>query len=78
MPMPPPKPSTDQGGGRRVQREMDQLSRALADRGPLGIDGLAEVVGGAYWDEGRFAKALTAGLDSGRIVKDATGRYAVV
>ncbi len=40
----PPKPSTDQGAGRRVQREVAQLTRALADLGPVDIDGLRAAV----------------------------------
>jgi hypothetical protein len=76
VPMPPPKPSTDQGAGRRTQREVVQLTRALADKGPLDHAGLAEVVGAAYWEVGRFDRALIVGVDSGRIVRDKDGRYA--
>jgi len=76
MPMPPPKPSTDQGGGRRVQREVSQLVRGLVDKGPLDLDGLREAVGGSYWDTGRFDRALTVALDSGQVVKDAGAKYA--
>jgi len=76
MPMPPPKPSTDQGQGRRIQREMAQLERALTDRGPLNRDALSVAVGGAYWEPGRFDRALVVALDSGRVVKDTEGRYA--
>lgn len=44
MPMPPPKPSTDQGAGRRVQGEVAQLTRPLTDIGPVDIDGLRDAV----------------------------------
>ncbi len=76
MPMPPPNPSTDQGTKRRVQREVAQLTRALEDRGPLDRDDLSSAVGGAYWDPGRFDRALVVATDSGRVVRDAQGRYA--
>lgn len=75
MPMPPPKPSTDQGANKRVQREVAQLTRALADRGPLDRDALMAAVGGAYWDGTRFDRALAVAGDSGHVVKDAEGTY---
>ena len=76
MPMPPPKPSTDQGANKRVQREVAQLTRALADRGPLDRDDLMAAIGGAYWETGRFDRALTVAADSGRVVKDSEEKYA--
>ncbi len=76
MPMPPPKPSTDQGTKKRVQREAAQLTRALADRGPLDRDDLMAAVGAAYWEGGRFDRALVVAADSGHVVKDAEGKYA--
>ncbi len=76
MPMPPPKPSTDQGAKKRVQREVAQLTRALADRGPLDRDALMAAVGGAYWDGTRFDRALVVAADSGHVVKGAEGKYA--
>jgi hypothetical protein len=76
MPMPPPKPSTDQGANKRVQREVAQLTRALEDRGPLDRDDLMAAVGGAYWETGRFDRSLTVAADSGRVVKDSEGKYA--
>jgi len=74
--MPPPKPSTDQGANRRVQRELAQLTRALADRGPLDRDDLSAAVGAAYWEPGRFDRALVVGVDSGHLAKDSEGKYA--
>ncbi|MDQ3416265.1 MAG: hypothetical protein M3474_04035 [Actinomycetota bacterium] len=52
------------------------LTRALADIGPIDIDGPRAAVGGAYWEAGRFDRALVVGLDTGHIVKDATSAYA--
>jgi len=74
--MPPPKPSTDQGANKRVQREVGQMTRALSDRGSLDRDDLSSAVGGAYWEPGRFDRALVVAVDSGQVVKDSDGKYA--
>ncbi len=64
-PMPPPKPSTEGPRDRQVFHEMGQLVRALEARGPLTPEGLREVVGGNWWEEGRFDRALAMAASDG-------------
>jgi hypothetical protein len=78
MPMPPPKPSTEPAPRKRQRREIEQLTRALTALGPSDRDSLAGAVGAAYWDPGRFDRALAAALDRGLVVVDTDGRYAAV
>jgi MFS family permease len=62
------------GGGTRVDaqarndldREIDVIGRALAERGPLDREELKEIVGGRYWGPGRFREALRAAVREGR------------
>ncbi len=76
MPMPPPNPSSERPIRRRQLREIEQLGRALAEIGPADRETLAAAVGAAYWEPGRFDKALAAALASHRVVVDADGRLA--
>jgi uncharacterized protein YcaQ len=64
-PMPPPKPSTEGPRDRQVLHEMGQLVRALEARGPLTPEALREVVGGTWWEEGRFERALAMAASDG-------------
>lgn len=64
-PMPPPKPSTEGPRDRQVFHEMGQLVRALEARGPLTPEQLREVVGGNWWEEGRFDRALAMAASDG-------------
>jgi hypothetical protein len=77
MPLPPPGPTSQPAPGRRRRREIDQLQRALGERGALPHDELAEAVGAAYWDPGRFDKALAWALKHGWLREDADGRISV-
>jgi hypothetical protein len=74
--MPPPSPSTEPAPRKRQRREIEQVTRAVADLGPSDRDTLARAVGAPYWDPGRFDRALAAALDRGLVVVDANGRYA--
>ena len=78
MPMPPPNASTEPAPRRRQRREIEQISRALASLGPTGRDELAAAVGAAYWEPGRFDRALAAAVSSGQLVVDADDRYVAV
>ena len=78
MPMPPPKPSTEPAPRRRQRREIEQIVRALRDLGPSDDATLANAVGAAYWDPGRFEHAVVAARAGGHVVVNADGRHAAV
>jgi hypothetical protein len=73
MPMPPPKPSTEGPRDRQVFHEMGQLTRAVEHNGPLTAEELAALVGAAYWEPGRFERALNLALADGLIVRGEGG-----
>jgi uncharacterized protein YcaQ len=64
-PMPPPKASTEGPRDRQVLHEMGQIVRALEARGPLAPDDLREIVGGTWWEEHRFDRALALAASDG-------------
>jgi len=74
MPMPPPKASTEGPRDRQVFHEMGQLVRALETVGPSTPDDLADQVGAAYWEAGRFDRALSFLVADGLAVRTADGR----
>ena len=76
MPMPPPKPTTEGPRDHQVAHEMRQIVRALRDRGPLTSDELATLVGAAYWEAGRFDRALVLSVTDGEVVRRPDGRLA--
>ena len=78
MPMPPPSPSTEPAPRRRQRREIEQVARKLTALGPTGRDDLAAVIGAAYWEPGRFDRALAAAVSNGQLVVDADNRYVAV
>jgi hypothetical protein len=61
-----------------LDREIESITRALDDRGPLDRGDLADLVGARYWGPGRFGDALHAAVDEGRIQRLARGRYGPV
>ncbi len=66
MPMPPPRP----GPGHRdllVRTEMGQIERALRANGPLLPDELATALGAAYWEPGRYDRALACAVADGLV-----------
>jgi hypothetical protein len=73
MPMPPPKPSTEGRRDRQVFHEMGQLARAVEHNGPSTPEELATLVGAAYWEHGRFERALNLALADGLIVRGEGG-----
>jgi len=81
MPMPPPEDSNEgqgQGqGNRRRRRELEQLERALNEHGPTDAETLRGLVGGGYWDAGRFDKTLSWSVQKRLLVRDDDGRYSV-
>jgi hypothetical protein len=74
MPMPPPKASTEGPRDRQVFHEMGQLVRALEQEGPQTPDGLEQLVGAAYWESGRFERALALAAADGLVVAGPDGR----
>ena len=73
MPMPPPKPTTEGPRDRQVFHEMGQLVRALEANGPCPPEQLAQLVGAAYWESGRFDRALALATADGLIHLTAEG-----
>jgi hypothetical protein len=67
--------SSPAGGEDDREREIGILVRVLTDRGELPRKELGEAAGGKYWGPGRFAAALRAAVDQGRIRKAGRGRY---
>jgi hypothetical protein len=65
MPMPPPKASTEGKRDRQVVHEMGQIVRALEVNGPQSPEQVAELVGAAYWERDRFARALAFVVQDG-------------
>jgi hypothetical protein len=66
-PMPPPKPSTEGHRDRQVFHEMGQIVRALEHHGPTPPDDLRAAVGGQWWEEGRFDRALALAASDGLV-----------
>ena len=77
MPMPPPKASSEGGRDRQVTNEMGQIVRALGVNGPQPPERLAELVGAAYWESGRFDAALAFAVADGLVHTTADGMVAV-
>jgi hypothetical protein len=71
--MPPPKPSTEGRRDRQVFHEMGQLTRAVEANGPLSVEQLQTAVGAAYWEGGRFDRALSLALADGLVVRGPDG-----
>ena len=68
--------SDDRGEDRYwLDREIMLLERALADKGEIRRSELGNLVGCKYWGPGRFARALRAGVEQGRIKHTGFGRY---
>jgi hypothetical protein len=76
MPMPPPKPTTEGPRDRQVVREMQQIHRALRDRGPVEPEQLATLVGAPYWESGTFDRAVALCVADGLAVRQPDGRLA--
>ena len=73
MPMPPPKASTEGRRDRQVFHEMGQIVRALEAQGPSTPEGLATRVGAAYWEQGRFDRALAFAVADGLVSPGSDG-----
>jgi hypothetical protein len=78
MPMPPPKASTEGPRDRQVFHEMGQLVRALEQQGPQTPDDLQQLVGAAYWESGRFDRALALAAADGLVVLGPDDRVSAV
>ena len=55
---------------------MGQIVRALEAQGPLTPDALREVVGGTWWEEGRFDRALAMAASDGLVHRTSEGTFA--
>ena len=73
MPMPPPKASTEGPRDRQVFHEMGQIVRALEVTGPQKPEDLATTVGAAYWESGRFERALAYAVSDGLVFTTGDG-----
>jgi hypothetical protein len=51
-----------------MAHEIGQLVRAVEHTGPCQPDELARLVGAAYWERGRFERALAFAVADGRLV----------
>jgi len=58
-----------------LNRELDMLERAVADKGELPRRELGQLVGCRYWGPGRFGRALRAGVQQGRLSRPRRGVY---
>jgi hypothetical protein len=78
MPMPPPKASTESPRDRQVFHEMGQIVRALEQQGPQDLHALAHLVGAAYWEGGRFERAMAFAAADGLILQNADDLWQAV
>jgi len=76
MPMPPPRASTEGKRDRQVFHEMGQIVRAIEVNGPQPPERLAELVGAAYWESGRFDRALAFAVQDGLVYRTSDGLLA--
>jgi hypothetical protein len=58
-----------------LEREVTLLQRAVEDRGEMRRSELGDLIGCKYWGPGRFARALKAAVEQGRIKHTRIGRY---
>jgi hypothetical protein len=56
---------------------MGQIVRALEARGPQAREELEALVGGTWWEEGRFERALAFALEDGLVHHTRQGELAV-
>jgi hypothetical protein len=78
MPMPPPKATTESPRDRQVFHEMGQIVRALQEQGPQHPEELSRLVGAAYWESGRFERAVNFAVADGLVVSDSEDRLQTV
>ena len=78
MPNSPQRPNGEQKQlNQRRRREFEQIERALQDQGPSDAETLKRLVGGDYWQAGRFDKALQWAVQKKLLVREDDGRYRV-
>ena len=58
-----------------LERELSLIERALQDKGEMRRRDLGDMLGCKYWGPRRFANALKAGVETGRIRHTGFGRY---
>ena len=58
-----------------LEREITLLERALEDKGEMRRSELGDLIGCKYWGPGRYARALKAAVEQGRIKHTGIGRY---
>lgn len=59
-----------------LDREIDEIARALDERGVTDRDELAALVGARYWGPGRFRAALRETVNEGRAKRASRDTYA--
>lgn len=62
--------------GTDLDREIEIIAAAVADRGTIDRDELARLVGARYWGPGRFRGALRETVEEGRIRRDGARSFA--
>jgi hypothetical protein len=60
----------------RLDDEIEQITHALQEAGPMSRDGLEQAVGGRSWGPGRFRGALRESVRESRARSLANGSYA--
>ena len=58
-----------------LQREMEMLERAVAEKGEVRRRELGDMVGCRYWGPGRFSRALKVAVREGRLAHPRRGYY---
>jgi MFS family permease len=62
--------ATTHGTDRDIEREVDELVRALRDKGPMSRRGLRQAAASRYWGPDRFSRALRLALRRGLIRRE--------
>ena len=78
MPMPPPRASNEPPRDRHVPHEIAQIVRVLQTEGPQTEQRLQELIGAAYWEPGRFDRALAATIADGLAIHTSDGTLTAI
>jgi MFS family permease len=70
----PPAPGRPESA---LDHEIETITRAVRERGPLGIDELHDAVGARHWGPGEFRRALREALAENKIVRKGLRRVAL-
>jgi hypothetical protein len=76
--MPPPKASSEAVRDQQARHEIRQISRAVAELGPVSPGELGEALGVRFWEPGRFDAALRIAVRDGIVIRDSAGLLTTV